>query len=170
MNIDRTRLLGPRPRGGSGAHHPLRRLLPLVGLAFVGLAACEDDPADPVEPTTFEVTLENTSADYGLIASGAFDTPVGESAAGPAGSGMAYEASFAAGVGHRLFFATMFVQSNDLFYAPGEAGIELYDGAGMPVTGRRHGPGAAMGRRHGSGRGAWRGSQPSPAAGRGGHG
>ena len=135
MNIDRIRRVRASATEGRPAARTWTRTLPLVLTAFLGLAACEDDPAEPVEPTTFQVTLENTSAAYGLIASGAFDTPVGESAAGPAGSGMAYEASFAAGVGHRLFFATMFVQSNDLFYGPGENGIELYDGAGMPVTG-----------------------------------
>ena len=134
MNVYRTEY-PPSPSRRGRRSRSARRLLPLAVAVLLPLAACDDDPSEPVEPTTFQVTLENMSADYGLIASGAFDTPVGEAAAAPAASGMAYEASFAAGVGHRLFFATMFVQSNDFFYAPDENGIELYDGAGMPVTG-----------------------------------
>jgi hypothetical protein len=37
--------------------------------------------------------------------------------------------------GDRLFFATMFVQSNDLFYAPDGGSIALFDKSGEPVSG-----------------------------------
>lgn len=37
--------------------------------------------------------------------------------------------------GERLFFAAMFAQSNDLFYAPHPRGIALFDAAGKPRTG-----------------------------------
>jgi len=37
--------------------------------------------------------------------------------------------------GDRLFFATMFVQSNDLFYAPDGGSIGLFDESGEPVIG-----------------------------------
>ncbi|MBR9778096.1 MAG: hypothetical protein GYB55_24935 [Cytophagales bacterium] len=43
--------------------------------------------------------------------------------------------SFNAGIGHSLSFATMLVESNDLFYSPDENGIPLYDEDGNPVTG-----------------------------------
>ncbi len=46
----------------------------------------------------------------------------------PIGPGMSYSFSFDAEAGNMLSFATMFVQSNDLFYAPGMAGIELFPG------------------------------------------
>jgi hypothetical protein len=36
--------------------------------------------------------------------------------------------------GDMLSFATMYVQSNDLFFSPGETGISLFPG-GNPVTG-----------------------------------
>lgn len=39
--------------------------------------------------------------------------------------------------GDRLVFATMFVQSNDLFYGPSDGAIALFDGSGDPVTGDR---------------------------------
>jgi len=37
--------------------------------------------------------------------------------------------------GERLFLAAMFVQSNDLFYAPGPEGIALFDAEGEPISG-----------------------------------
>ena len=37
--------------------------------------------------------------------------------------------------GNKLSIATLFVQSNDLFYAPSGNGIDLYDGSGNQVTG-----------------------------------
>lgn len=37
--------------------------------------------------------------------------------------------------GDRLVFTTMFVQSNDLFYAPNAKGIELFDAAGRLIVG-----------------------------------
>lgn len=37
--------------------------------------------------------------------------------------------------GDRLVFTTMFVQSNDLFYAPNANGIELFDAAGRLIAG-----------------------------------
>jgi hypothetical protein len=41
----------------------------------------------------------------------------------------------AARPGDRLFLAAMFVQSNDLFYAPGPEGIALFDAKGQPFSG-----------------------------------
>ncbi len=41
----------------------------------------------------------------------------------------------AAKPGERLAFATMFVQSNDLFYGPRESGIALFDASGRPISG-----------------------------------
>ena len=104
------------------------------------LTGCEDDGdmmtmMDDEEVTTFEVRIENVSTVFGNASSGVFNTPVGAMAPGPAGPGAAYEAEFSAAPGHRLFFATMFVQSNDLFYAPDGMGIALYDDNGMPVMG-----------------------------------
>jgi hypothetical protein len=71
----------------------------------------------------------------GVIMSGVFDTPVGEMDPGPIGPGGAYEFTLEASEGSSLTFATMFVQSNDLFYAPDEDGIELFDSEGNPLTG-----------------------------------
>jgi PKD repeat protein len=90
------------------------------------------------DATTFEVTLENVGSATPLLKSGAFDTPVGASGPGPATPGNAYEFSFTAGpqeipgVGAQLSFATMYIQSNDLFYAFEPGGIALYE-EGTPI-------------------------------------
>lgn len=39
--------------------------------------------------------------------------------------------------GERLLFATMFVQSNDLFFAPAPAGLALFDASNRPIIGDR---------------------------------
>ena len=102
-----------------------------VPIVAASLVACGDD----TEPTTFTVTIDNISPAYDFSASGAFDTPVGASEPSAIGPGQAYEAEFAAAPGSYLSFATMFVQSNDYFYGPGEDGIALYDTMGMAISG-----------------------------------
>jgi hypothetical protein len=71
----------------------------------------------------------------GVSASGAFNTPVGATEPGPLPPGGAYEFTAVAVPGDMLSFATMFVQSNDLFYAPDGAGIALFNSDGTPVSG-----------------------------------
>ena len=108
-----------------------------AGLAFAG---CDSDanfetPA-PQQPQRFRVDIENVAQPFGILKSGAFDTPVGAAAPGPIGPGGAYTFSFTAGPnvtpgsGMRLSLATMFIQSNDLFYAFPPDGLALYDAAG----------------------------------------
>lgn len=112
---------------------PRAALVPIVAL---GLACSDDDdPIQPVEPTptTFEVRVANVSTVYDFIGSGVFDTPVGADAPGPVTPGGSYAATFSAPPGGVLSFATMFVQSNDLFFAPDGDGIALYEN-GAPIT------------------------------------
>lgn len=70
----------------------------------------------------------------GVSNSAVFNTPVGAGAPGPAGPGGAYEFSFTAQEGDYLSFASMLVQSNDLFYTFPETGLALFSG-GIPVSG-----------------------------------
>ncbi len=106
--------------------------------------------ADAKEPeaTTFRVTIENVNTPQPFFQSGVFNTPVGATAPGLArpgpalpGDGSAYEFSFYAGPSTvpgtttKLSFATMFVASNDLFFAPLNSGITLYDDNGDPING-----------------------------------
>jgi hypothetical protein len=66
---------------------------------------------------------------------GVFNTPVGADGPGPLLPGGVYAFNFEALPGSHLSFATMFVQSNDLFYAPEAAGIALFDADGEPIHG-----------------------------------
>ncbi|MFB6146543.1 MAG: spondin domain-containing protein [Halobacteriaceae archaeon] len=64
-----------------------------------------------------------------VLDGGAVATPDGTSNAGPLTPGDTYTAEFSASTdaAPRLSLATMFVQSNDLFYAPDPAGIPLVE-------------------------------------------
>ena len=71
---------------------------------------------------------------------GVFNTPVGADMPGPIGpgenfGGTAYEFTVQAEAGEKLSLATMFIQSNDAFYAPNEEGIALFDESGAPISG-----------------------------------
>ncbi|MDX1547399.1 MAG: spondin domain-containing protein, partial [Rhodothermales bacterium] len=85
--------------------------------------------------TRFLVTIENVGPVHPVLKSGVFDTPVGAAAPAPIFPGEAYEFSFTAGPGMRLSLATMFVQSNDAFYAFAPDGLALFDASGDPVEG-----------------------------------
>ena len=106
------------------------------------IAGCDSDSMDPVEMTDqFTVTIENVGSGFPVLKHGVFNTPEGAGNAGPLMPGGAYEFSFSAGPaitpgsGTRLNFATMFVQSNDLYYAFPAEGLSLYNADGSAVTG-----------------------------------
>ena len=102
-------------------------ILPLLLVGLLTAAAQSD--------TTFQVRIENASDTYAFTSSGVFNTPVGATEPAPIGPGGAYEFTLSAAPGAKLSLATMFVPSNDLFYAPDENGISLYGPDGTPVTG-----------------------------------
>ncbi|HEX9745815.1 MAG TPA: spondin domain-containing protein, partial [bacterium] len=103
-------------------------LFVLLLIAMMGLGAgCNGSNASLA---TFLLTIANIGPVY--HSSGVFNTPVGETAAAPAGPGQGYEFNFKAGPGSFLSFATMMVQTNDKFFAPLPSGIELFPG-GDPV-------------------------------------
>lgn len=101
----------------------------------VGGAAQVSNGASIVPKTVFTVRVENVSVAFPYIGSGAFNTPEGSSGPGPLLPGSTYVFGFDAAPGARLSFATMFVQSNDLFYAPGATGIALWDASGTVISG-----------------------------------
>lgn len=78
---------------------------------------------------------ESLKGKPGIMTLGVFNTPVGAVKPDAIGPGGAYEFSFSATPGSRLTITEMFGQSNDLFYAPGESGISLFDGKGQPIRG-----------------------------------
>jgi len=71
----------------------------------------------------------------GSAASGTFLIPTGDAMPGPATPGKAFEFTVTAEPGQRLTFATMFGQSNDLFLAPDDRGIQLFDSKGDVMSG-----------------------------------
>jgi len=87
------------------------------------------------QPAFFNVHIENVAPAFSFSGSGVFSVPVGATDPAAIGPGEAYEFTFDAAPGSRLSFATMFVQSNDLFYAPAEGGIALWDDMGAQVSG-----------------------------------
>ncbi|MCT4646667.1 MAG: spondin domain-containing protein, partial [Carboxylicivirga sp.] len=104
------------------------KLIVLAGIVAMAFTACNNDDDEPmVQGQDFKVTIENVSEAKEFLQSGVFNTPVGANEPGGAGPGHSYEFSFYAGPGHKVSFATMFVKSNDLFYAPSGTGIELYN-------------------------------------------
>lgn len=83
----------------------------------------------------FAVTISNVAPSFSYLVSGVFNTPVGAGGPGPATNGNSFEFDIAAAPGMNLSFATMFGQSNDLFFGPDGDGIALFDSGGTPISG-----------------------------------
>jgi hypothetical protein len=113
--------------GAYAVHRPTVQLFATGEPASAGLESLAEDG----NPATLG---EEIAGADGILASGAFDTPVAGGDPGPIGPGAAYGFTVEAAPGERLSFATMFVPSNDLFYAPAPSGIELFRD-GDPVSG-----------------------------------
>jgi len=90
-------------------------------------ALAEDGPAAPLAKS-----LEGTP---GIVHVGFSDTPVGAAGSRPLQSGEAFEFRVNGKPGERLTIATMLGQSNDLFYAPREEGVALFDTTSRPIAG-----------------------------------
>ena len=95
----------------------------------------EAEMMDDMAAHTFTVEIANVSDGFVAREAAAFAVPVGASDPAPAFPGESYSWSFEAAPGERLSFATMFVQSNDWFFAPGDEGLALFDDAGNAITG-----------------------------------
>lgn len=108
---------------------------PTLLAATVMMTACDKGTVDPRHATMFEVTVENISPIHEFNFTGVFNTPVGEPGPGPILAGGSYEFVVHAAPGSYLTFATMFVQSNDWFYAPDGMGIPLWDSNGDQMSG-----------------------------------
>ena len=112
-----------------------RSLVVVLAFAlFVALAAAGPSLAFAEDGQTFVVSVDNIGR-YPFTSSGVFNAPNGSSTPGPALPGSGYNFSFNAAPGENISFATMFVQSNDWFFAPNELGIPVYKADGTPNTG-----------------------------------
>lgn len=90
--------------------------------ASSGLEALAED-GSPIDLST---AIASAS---GVSSSGVFNTPMGKSDPAPLFPGDKYEFDFSAKDGEFLSIATMYVQSNDLFYGFGNSGLELWNGS-----------------------------------------
>jgi hypothetical protein len=100
----------------------------LLPLAFAACSKNNDSPA--TENTT--ITVENILKSAPLVQSGTFQNTGGSPLIMP---GQNVSIHFSAAKGEALSFATMYGWSNDLFFAPANPGILVYDAAGMPIQG-----------------------------------
>ena len=113
----------------------MRTLLAVLWVSSAGLilAGCDSGGADPPDPTAFTVTVENVGSATPILKSGAFNTPTGASQPGPLMGGDSYQFTFTAGPneipgsGMRLSVSTMFIQSNDMYYAFAPEGLALFE-------------------------------------------
>ncbi|RQP13590.1 MAG: hypothetical protein EAS52_19220 [Parapedobacter sp.] len=96
------------------------------------MTACKDDKK--MEPATSELTLtvENVLDSRPLVQSGTFENTGAAPVVMP-GESIAFQ--FYAAKGQAVSFATMYGFSNDLFFAPANPGIMVYDEEGMPIEG-----------------------------------
>jgi hypothetical protein len=94
------------------------------------LCSCRKDKEPGVYAST--ITIENVLDSKLLVESGTF---MGTGTPPVILPGQSVSFSFYAAKNQRLTFATMYGWSNDLFFAPENPGLKLYDDGGNPVTG-----------------------------------
>jgi hypothetical protein len=103
----------------------------LALLPFTMMACKDDDNETPVSQKT-TIMVENVLNAKPLVQSGTFQGTGTPPVILP---GQSVSIQFAAAKGEALTFASMYGWSNDLFFAPANPGIMLYDSQGMPIEG-----------------------------------
>ncbi|GAB4017151.1 spondin domain-containing protein [Spirosoma koreense] len=83
-------------------------------------------------PVTTSISIENVLQSQPLVESGTFQGTGTPPVILP---GQSVSIHFSAAKGEALTFATMYGWSNDLFFAPENPGIAVYDGNGKPIEG-----------------------------------
>jgi hypothetical protein len=110
------------------------RLVSLAVLLPVTFAACKKDKNDGMMgmPQQVTLTVENVLKSQPLVESGTFQGKGSPALINPGDSTVI---TFSAAKGEALSFATMYGASNDLFFAPANPGIQVYDDKGNPIEG-----------------------------------
>lgn len=106
----------------------------VAALLFTGFAftACDDNDDDDIHyDVNSVISIENVVETRDFIQSGTFSGANN----GVILPGQSTTFKFHAAKGHRLMFATMYGYSNDMFFAPENPGIELFDKDGVALTG-----------------------------------
>ncbi|MGE8302572.1 MAG: spondin domain-containing protein, partial [Sphingobacterium paramultivorum] len=95
------------------------------------IIACNKNDAMPSTSAT-TITIENVLDSKPLVEYGSFKNTGASPVVMP---GEAISIKFSAAKGQALSFATMYGWSNDLFFAPANPGIKLYQDNGTPIEG-----------------------------------
>lgn len=111
-----------------------KRPLGLLSLMSVlAFSSCStDDDGELAVNDSAVITVENIIEGKSLSQSGTFQNAGSSPVLNP---GESTSFSFYAGKGQTISFAAMYGNSNDLFFAPANPGIKLYQDNGDPVTG-----------------------------------
>lgn len=106
-------------------------LMTLTALSFsLFFASCQKD--DAVVPQSGTISIENVLDSKPLVQSGTFKGTGTPPVIFP---GQSVSFTISAAKNQRLTFATMYGWSNDLFFAPANPGIQLYENDGTPIVG-----------------------------------
>lgn len=106
---------------------------PAIALLPLAFTACnKDDDHNPPADKKTTITVENVLKSQPLVESGTFQGTGTPPVILP---GQSVSIQFSAAKGEALSFATMYGWSNDLFFAPANPGIAVYDMKGMPIEG-----------------------------------
>ena len=109
--------------------HNLLKTSTLLAFVLI-LASCSKDDMPASQSTT--ITIENVLDSKPLVETGTFQGTGTPPVILP---GQSTSFTFSAAKNQRLTFATMYGWSNDLFFAPENPGIKLYNDDGSPITG-----------------------------------
>ncbi|MGF7231679.1 spondin domain-containing protein [Arachidicoccus sp.] len=104
-------------------------LLLSAALPFV-LVSCSKSHDNIPVTSHHIITIENVLKSQPLVESGTFQQPGMLIQPGDSSS-----ITFSAAKGEAITFATMYGWSNDLFFAPANPGIQVYDASGNPIQG-----------------------------------
>ncbi len=110
-----------------------KRINHWCALAFLPLAMVACKKSDVTASTQQEtITVSNVLNSKPLVESGTFQGTGSPALILP---GQSTSITFSAAKGEAVTFATMYGWSNDLFFAPANPGILVYDASGNPITG-----------------------------------
>lgn len=109
----------------------------VILLLFVlGIASCSSDDDNGINPnpiTKVNLNVENVLQAKTLVESGTFESNDAHAPFTFPGESTSF--TFSAAKGQSITFAAMYGWSNDLFFAPVNPGIALYDAQGNPIEG-----------------------------------
>ena len=124
----------PLSPGGYAAHSSELQLFQEGSPSDAAVSGIEQIAEDG-DPSTLVGNLQGNEA---ITDGGAFAVPEGAEEAGPIGPGGSYTVTVDASQGDQLSIGTMYVQSNDKFYAFQPSGLSLFED-GNPISGDQTG-------------------------------